>query len=161
MSDGGELVLSTGANESLRFTDGLLAGDGAPDRLFDVRWRLSSFSAGPGEPTVRAILSPPTEFELVSGTGIVNGTPGCIDRFGYTVDGPSVTFVEVPGTGEPCDTSPAEDERAYARQLEVVRSAFLGTVRVAFDAEALELRDARGATLRFSVARPDQLSPSR
>ena len=101
--EGDDLVLRSGANESLGFTDGLVAGETALNRVFDVRWRLSSFTTGTGEPVVQAVPEPATVFELVSGTGIVNGTPGCIDRFGYAVEGATLTFVEIPGTGPGCD----------------------------------------------------------
>ena len=156
--EGDDLVLRSGANESLGFTDGLVAGETALNRVFDVRWRLSSFTTGTGESVVQAVPEPATVFELVSGTGIVNGTPGCIDRFGYAVEGATLTFVEIPGTGPGCDGALGEDAEAYARQIEFVQRAFLGGLGIAFDDERLELRGGSGAMLAFSPVRTDQAS---
>ena len=147
--DDDELVLTSGANESLRFTDGLVAGDEALARVFDTPWRLSAFSTGADEPFVAAVPEPETVFELVSGTEIVNGTPGCIDRFGYTVEDATVTFAEIPGTGPDCDVALAEDADAYARQVGFVQRAFRGGLAIAFDDYRLELRDDAGAVLTF------------
>ena len=84
----------------------------------------------------------------------MSGTPGCVDRYGYAVDGATVTFVGVPSTGEPCDPALADDEAAYARQLEFFEGALLGGAAVAFDGETLELYDGVGGVLRFFAVRP-------